>query len=49
MIELGLGTVADIALRGIGHVFLGILDRLRETTGVEFDEVDGRLGEHGEP
>ena len=48
MVEPGLGAVADgRSLGGIRHVLLGVLDRLGELAGVELDEVDGRLREHG--
>src|SRR5262249_37323347 len=34
---------------GVGDIFLGVLDGLIENRLVELDEVDGRLGENGEP
>ena len=48
VIELGLGAVAGGVFLGVRHVFLGILDGAVERVSLELNEVDCRLGEHGE-
>ena len=49
LVELGLGAVAHGVIGRVGHVLLGVLDGLRKLGRVELDEVNGRLGENGQP
>jgi hypothetical protein len=48
VIELGLGAVAGRVFLSVNDVFLSVLDRLDESVCLEFDKLDGRLGENSE-
>jgi hypothetical protein len=44
MVEPGLGPVTGGVVPGVGQVFLGIANGLRERTRIEIGEIDGMLG-----
>ena len=48
VIELGSGLIAGRVFLRVGDVFLSVLDRLDESVSLEFNKVDGRLGENSE-